>query len=283
MQIKYNEIMEEVEGRMATTDLNGENVVGKCKSMIGFLKEKLTELKQIIISNSFDNEESEITFFKHQKPSLLGRLMFYYKVFNVESGLPIIPEQIDGYYMSKQEELKIFFDNNVSFYQYYRSGATYRDMCYFIRGRQGISPEAVYCEVLDNDPQFSTGYDLLVAKMIATEMLYAFLSERRVNLKQAGDNLSVELLGKKGAYKWTGNSVELVELVYGINEMRSINNGETPIHELITFLGLFFCIDIRDCYSAYSDMKRRKNDSRTYFLDKMRERLNKKMDKEDEK
>ena len=275
--------MKEVEGRMVATDLNGENVVEKCKSMIEFLKEKLTELKQTVISSSFDDEESEITFFKHQKPSLLGRLMFYYKVFHIESGLPIDPEQLDDYYMDKQEELKIFFDNNVSFYQYYRSGATYRDMCYFIRGRQGISPEAVHCEVLDNDPQFSTGYDLLVAKITATEMLYAHLSERRVNLKQDGDNLPVELLKKKGAYKWTGNTIELVELAYGINEMRSINNGEAPIHELVAFLGAFFCIDIRDCYSAYTDMKRRKNDSRTYFLDKMRERLNKKMENEDEK
>lgn len=282
MQVKYSEIMKEVEGRMAATDLNGENVVEKCKSMIEFLKERLTELKQTVISSSFDDEESEITFFKHQKPFLLGRLMFFYKIFNIESGLPIVPEELDGYYMNKQEELKIFFDNNVSFYQYYRSGATYRDTCYFVRGRYEITPEAVYCELLDNDPQFSTGYDLLVAKMIATEMLYAYLSERRVSLKQ-DDDLPVEILKRKGSYKWTGNTIELVELVYGINEMRSINNGEAPIHELVAFLGAFFCIDIRDCYSAYSDMKRRKNESRTYFLDKMRERLNKKMEREDEK
>ena len=283
MQIKYNEIMKEVEGRMATTNLYGKDVVEKCKSMIAFLKEKLTELKQIVIAKSFDSEESEITFFKHQKPLILGRLMFYYKVFHIESSLPIVPEQLDSYYMSKQEELKIFFDNNISFYQYYRSGATYRDVCYFARGRQEITPEAVYCEWLYNDPHFSTGYDLLVAKMIATEMLYGYLSERRVNLKQEGDNLPIEILKRKGSYKWTGNTIELVELVYGINEMRSINNGEAPINELVAFLGAFFGIDIRDCYSAYTDMKRRKNDSRTYFLDKMRERLNKKMDKEDEK
>jgi len=30
-------------------------------------------------------------------------------------------------------------------------------------------------------------------------------------------------------------------------------------------------------------MKRRKNESRTYFLDKMRERLNKRMEQDDEK
>lgn len=56
--------------------------------------------------------------------------------------------------------------------------------------------------------------------------------------------------------------------------MRCINNGETPITELAGFISSLFGIEIKDCYSAYVDMKRRKNDSCTYSLDKMRERLN---------
>lgn len=83
-------------------------------------------------------------------------------------------------------------------------------------------------------------------------------------------------------YRWTGSVVELVEIIYGLNEMRSINNGETPITELAGFIGSQFCVEIKDCYSAYVDMKRRKNDSRTYYLDKMRERLNRRMESDDE-
>jgi hypothetical protein len=84
-------------------------------------------------------------------------------------------------------------------------------------------------------------------------------------------------------YKWTGSAVELVELIYGLIEMRSIHNGETPITELASFISLQFGIEIKDCYSAYVDMKRRKNDSRTYYLDKMRERLNRRMQQDDER
>lgn len=84
-------------------------------------------------------------------------------------------------------------------------------------------------------------------------------------------------------YRWTGNTVELVELIYGLVEMRSIHNGETPITELASFISLQFGIEIKDCYSAYVDMKRRKNDSRTYYLDKMRERLNRRMQLDDER
>ena len=42
-------------------------------------------------------------------------------------------------------------------------------------------------------------------------------------------------------------------------------------------------MDIRDCYSAYIDMKHRKKESRTYFLDKMWDRLNKRMQQDEEK
>lgn len=84
-------------------------------------------------------------------------------------------------------------------------------------------------------------------------------------------------------YRWTGSAVELVELIYGLVEMRCINNGETPITELANFISTQFGIEIKDCYSAYVDMKRRKNESRTYYLDKMRERLNRRMNLDDER
>ena len=52
-----------------------------------------------------------------------------------------------------------------------------------------------------------------------------------------------------------------------------------------SFFGRIFRMEIkeRNCYDAYLDMKRYKKDSRTYFLDKMRERLNLRKQRDDEK
>lgn len=86
---------------------------------------------------------------------------------------------------------------------------------------------------------------------------------------------------RSSEYRWTGNGIDLVEIVYGLVEMECIDSGNTPIHELIQHISTFFGIEIKDCYSAYVDMKRRKNDSRTYFLDKMCDRLNKRMQCDD--
>ena len=38
-----------------------------------------------------------------------------------------------------------------------------------------------------------------------------------------------------------------------------------------------FGVEIKNCYNVYMNMKRRKDDSRTYFLDELREKLNKRM------
>ena len=64
--------------------------------------------------------------------------------------------------------------------------------------------------------------------------------------------------------KWTGNAIDLVEIIYGISEMGCINGGEASLKEIAT------------------DIKRRKNDSRTYFLDRMQKKLNEKMQRDDE-
>ena len=84
------------------------------------------------------------------------------------------------------------------------------------------------------------------------------------------------------ALQWTGNAIDLVEMIYGISEMGCINNGNIQLNELAPVLYAFFGVNSKDCYRFYTDIKRRKNDSRTYFLDKMQARLNEKMQRDDE-
>lgn len=282
MQEKYEAIMHKVDRQVSAIDLNGKHIIRDCKISIIFLREQLTGLKVSMQSAPFGDETEEIAFFKYYKPMILGQLIYFHEILRIESQRPIGDDGLDTYYEKRQEEQKLFFDRHVAFFQYYRSGATYMDRYYFLRGKQENIVDIDVCH-WDDDSEFSTGYDHLVARIMAMEMLYAFLSVKRTYLQSGGEGMPAELLKVRGSYKWTGSAIELVEMVYGLNEMGSINNGAIPIHELAAFIGTLLNIDIRDCYSAYTDMKRRKNDSRTYFLDKMSERLNKKMQQDDEK
>ena len=82
--------------------------------------------------------------------------------------------------------------------------------------------------------------------------------------------------------QWTGNAIDLVELIYGIDEMGCINNGNMPLKQLAPLLYKIFGVESKDCYRFYTDIKRRKNESRTYFLDRMQEKLNERMLRDDE-
>lgn len=84
------------------------------------------------------------------------------------------------------------------------------------------------------------------------------------------------------ALQWTGNTLDLVELVYGLSEMGCIDNGETPLKVLAPTLYEFFGLDTKECYRYYSAIKLRKNPSRTYFLDKMQAKLNEKIRRDEE-
>ena len=82
--------------------------------------------------------------------------------------------------------------------------------------------------------------------------------------------------------RWTGNAIDLVELIYGISEMGCINNGNMPLKQLAPLLYKIFGVESKDCYRFYVDIKRRKSESRTYFLDRMQEKLNEKMLRDEE-
>lgn len=278
MQITYERIMQEVDGRIATIDLNGTNIVADSRVMIQFLKEKLNEMKLFLLSHPFQNESEEILFFKHQKPMLLGRLIYFYKIYRIESHRPPCHELAEEYYMKRQEELKLFFDRHVAFYQYYRSGATYRDAHYFLRGNHEVSTETETYD-FEDIPEFSTGYDRLVARIIATEMLYAHHTTRRRALSEPKEELSSVLLKE---YCWTDKKAAAVELIYALHNAGSVNNGQLDIIELVNLFEIVFHIDLSNVYHIFKAIRERKI-NRTVYLDLLKERLLKKLDDDDEK
>ena len=81
--------------------------------------------------------------------------------------------------------------------------------------------------------------------------------------------------------RWTGKATDLVELLYALDTCDCINNGEIGVEELADALTEIFGVEIKNCYNVYTNMKNRKDDSHTYFLDELREKLNKRMAESD--
>ena len=77
--------------------------------------------------------------------------------------------------------------------------------------------------------------------------------------------------------RWTGKASDLVELIYGISEMGCINGGEASLKEIASYCYKVFGVQAKGCYNIYNDIKMRKSESRTYFLDRAAEKVNKRM------
>ena len=85
--------------------------------------------------------------------------------------------------------------------------------------------------------------------------------------------------------RWTGSTVDLIELLYGLDTLECINGGEIGMGELLRHFSQIFGLDIKDrqCYNTYVAIKGRKNHSRTYFFDRVSEKLNLRMRQDEER
>jgi len=131
----FDSMLQEIDRYTGTVNLEGENIIPGCREMMNYLKGKMIELKNFALSREFKDDAEEIRFFKYQKPLILGRLLYFYKLYQIESNRPPSHELAAGYYQGEIEKMKAAFENSLSFFQYYRSGATYRNntlyFCHF--------------------------------------------------------------------------------------------------------------------------------------------------------
>ena len=107
-----------------------------------------------------------------------SKLIYYRKVYNIEMMRPNGQDCVlKNYFINELNQLENFYNKNIDFYKYYRSGSTHLDKYFFLRGKQDIqmTMETFYFE---RDPNFSTICDFKVAKIVANEMLRIYLNPK---------------------------------------------------------------------------------------------------------
>lgn len=183
-------------------------------------------------------------------------------------------------YLAKElDRLQHFFDNNLSFYQYYRTGATHLDEKFFMRKpfdtHLNLDPF-----VFDMDASFSTSHDYKLARLIANEMLEHYLKDALDDLQ-----LSREKPKSTGDCKlrlnWTGSKAALIELLYGLQSAGTFNNANVEIKQIAAYFEAVFDVDLGNFYRTFQEIRIRKK-NRTSFLDTLKTCLINKMDEIDE-
>ncbi|MCZ2674239.1 RteC domain-containing protein [Bacteroides fragilis] len=248
--------------------------------VVEFLQRSLEDMRTYIVNHPFSNKKEEIYFFKHIKPEVLSRLLYFTEIYNTEMRKPHGSiEVLKKYYNDRLDELTSYFESNLDFYQYYRSKATHLDSHYFVRGHIDfkLCPN---CVPYDRDPEFSTCYDHKAAQILANDMLCIYLNKKLHGVDKQVIIAKSRSFLPEHPFRWTATKIAAVELGYAIYAAGILNNGQADIKEIMTFMEASFQIDLGDYYRTYITMKDRKKD-RTSFLNSLIKSLLKKMDEDD--
>lgn len=120
-----NNILAQIEVDISEIDLYGYNIIDVSLSIVHRLQTALNDLRMKIQTYIFPTKEDEILFFKTQKPEILGRLLFFYKIYKIETQCPNGSDEVIRNYINRElDNLTYFFNRNLDFYQYYRSHST---------------------------------------------------------------------------------------------------------------------------------------------------------------
>lgn len=252
------------------------------------LREQMSQifsvLEKLKILHPFDGPVSEINFHKHLYPNFRSLLIYYQEKHLVLSALP--SENmclVKRHYQSEIQRINRFFDAYAFHYKYFSLKARELDTLFF---SEAAYPQSKLLPVVPaHEPDGSTVTAELFARFIAYERLRNDLLALSYELepKPMLSSTTVDRFGKlRKPFKWTGETINLIEVAHAIYLNKQINDGEIGIVEFFEGLSEFFGVNLGVPKKGFDNMKSRKRLSRTQFLDQMRDSVLKKMDDEDE-
>lgn len=101
---------------------------------IDIILHSIDALKRHLLSNPFNSVAEEILFFKQIKPKFISKLIYNFELLKSEGRRAIRSFKAQQKYLMRQlGKLKSYFQDNIEFYQYYRSGNTFLDEKHFVR------------------------------------------------------------------------------------------------------------------------------------------------------
>ncbi len=280
--MKYQELISEFETNLDSLESCTDDILYKAEHGINKTEKCIKQLRRKVVEKGFTSKNEEISFFKHIKPQIFSRLIYYVKLFNIESKRPRSSSKFQVKYLNNHiNKLQVFFNDNLEFYHYYRRGATTLDEEYFIRGKSDLRlPTESYHFFIDE--QFSTCQDTTVATIMAYDMLIVYLQQEIKKLQANTEQHKANPM-KQSPSKlfWTGSKTELIELTYALHSSGAINSGTADIKELASTFEKIFNIDLGNYYHTFIEIRARKC-SKTKFLDNLIESLTKRFRDSDE-
>jgi len=277
---KYSILLNNLNEQLNFIDLEIDDQIKKCEQAITVILKSINELKKAATKTNFKSKSEEIQFFKEVKPLFTSKLIYFNLVYRIEMKKPNGGNKIlKKYYNNELLKLKAFFDNELEFYQYYRSGSTYLDYKYFLRGEFDIKL-ALDSYYFESDMSFATSHDFKVATILANDLIELYLENQLLMLE---NNENSEKSQRKPNVKltWTSSKVALIELIYALHTEGVFNNGAADLKDIAEYFEHTFEIDLGQYRRVFLEIRARKSD-RTKFLTTLNDSLQKRMENSDD-
>ena len=278
----FNDKLNIIRKKERKISFTSSSIIEESYQMILLLKDLLLELKAIVLTKGFKTEMEEIYFFKMVKPEVLGKLIYYNKVYRIETACPVNNGKLFTKYFTKHlEQLKTSYKEyvcNSDFYKYYKSKRTDLDSKFF-RLNQIDLHGGLNSIVFEIDEKFSTYYDYKVSRIISNDLLYEYLIQRMESDEKPSifQNQSIDCYNKD--VFWTDSKNALIELIYALHASGAVSNGRVGISKMSMVFEIIFRVKLGDLHHSFHRMKDRSG-SKTAFLDHLKANLEKYMDKD---
>jgi len=280
MKYSLDKILLEIHNKEDKILSQSKRLIDEAYEMTLYLQDLLGSVKKYLTEEGFKNDEEEIHFFRCIKPQILGKLIYYNKIYRIETTCPVSNGKMYYSYFSGQlANLKREYTEhlcNSDFYRYYRSGRTDRDDTYFKRGNINYH-DGLNSIVFEIDSEFSTFFDYKTARIISNDLLYTYLLTK-INPDENPDVILQKPESSKDIF-WTDSKNAIIELIYALYASGVISHGKIGIRKISLMFQILFRIPLGDLHHAFHRMKTRSG-SRTSFLDQLKFSLEEYMDKD---
>lgn len=226
-----------------------------------------TRLRDFFKENQPREKVEQIRFFKEIKPKFKSMLIFHQRILDIESRRPIAEQaHLTDYYLDELKMLTRYFERNLDFYQYIRSGADYLDDQYFIPGAFNVylSPDI---SLVDGDGSFTTSHDTKLAHMMANELILVYLEKTILKLNDR-EEMDLSTFIEEEMVIWTQTNTALTEMIYGWKETKALNHGKLSVARITAYMEKVFHVEIGNISDTWNYISGRSN--RTIYLDEMK-------------
>lgn len=277
MENNYENLYLEMESKLEEVHLNVSDPLQRFRETITIINTTLEQLKKEAIKTGFHSDDDEILFFKHIKPKFYAQKILESEKYKLEINKPVGTAELQiAFFETEIQYISRFFRLNSFHYQYYKLKMTELDSLYFLRNSEP-NPTVLF-ELAEVNPEFSTPMDYLFSKFMALTNYQDYLLKEIARLKKPSGSLDFGTDSK--TLKWTGDTINLVEIAYGIWLTGQINNGTANVSEIVRWLEDKFQVKIGRAHRRWTEISGRKRSSYTKFIDKMKEVLEERIDEE---